>query len=89
MHAVVTTANVDAVTDERTKNLRENIVPMVKGAPGFIAGYWLAPVDGKGMSVVVFEDEASAKAAAPAPGQDMGNGVTIASVEFRPVLANG
>jgi hypothetical protein len=37
----------------------------------------------------VFEDEAAAKASAPPAGSDMGNGVTIESVEFRAVLANG
>ena len=89
MHAVVSTANIPGgATDERRKNLKENILPMVSGAPGFVAGYWLVPVADTGMSVVIFKDEASAKAAAPSPGTDMGVGVTITTVEFREVLAS-
>ena len=88
MHAAVVVANVDAVTDERLKMLKEGIVPRISSADGFVAGYWLEPVDGQGLSVVVFKDEAAAKAAAPPVGTDMGNGVTIASLEFRPVLGN-
>jgi hypothetical protein len=42
------------------KELRERIVPMVSQIPGFIAGYWLEPIDGKGESFVVFESEEAA-----------------------------
>lgn len=89
MHAAIVRANIPAgVNEARIKNLKERTVPMVSGAPGFIAGYWCDAVDDKGMAFVVFKDEASAKAAAPPVGTDMGEGVTIESVEFREVLAN-
>jgi hypothetical protein len=42
------------------KELRERIVPMVSSLPGFVAGYWLEPIDGKGESFVVFESEEAA-----------------------------
>jgi hypothetical protein len=42
------------------KELRERIVPMVSQIPGFVAGYWLDPVDGKGESFVIFESEDAA-----------------------------
>jgi hypothetical protein len=89
MYAGVVRANVPGgVTDERLEDLKAKIAPMVSSAPGFVAGYWLDVVDDKGLAIVVFEDEASAKAAAPPAGSDMGNGVTIESVEFRAVIAN-
>lgn len=89
MHAAVVRAKVPGgINDERLKNLREQIVPMVSAAPGFVAGYWLDAVDDEGLAVVVFEDEASARAAAPPPGTDMGEGVTIDTVEFRIVEAS-
>jgi hypothetical protein len=89
MHAAVVTANIPGgATDARVANLKKNIVPMVSSAPGFVAGYWLEPLGDKGLSVVIFKDEAAAKAAAPPPGTDMGEGVTIESVEFRAVLGN-
>jgi len=89
MHAVVVRANLPGgVSDARLENLRKNIIPMVSANKGFIAGYWLEPVDDQGLSIVIFEDEASAKAAAPPPGTDMGEGVTIESVEFRAVTGH-
>jgi hypothetical protein len=89
MYAAVLTPNIPGgANDERVKNLKEQIVPMVSSAPGFVAGYWLDAVADKGLAIVVFEDEASARAAAPPPGADMGHGVTIEGVEFRAVLAN-
>jgi hypothetical protein len=89
MHAVVVTANIPGgVNDARIANLKNNIVPMVASAAGFIAGYWLEAVGDKGMSVVMFQDEAAAKAAAPPVGTDMGEGVTIEAVEFRAVVGN-
>jgi hypothetical protein len=89
MHAAVVRANVPGGPNEaRLQNLRERVVPRVSSQPGFIAGYWTEVRDGLGLSFHVFEDEASAKAGVPAPGADMGEGVTIASVEFREVVAN-
>jgi hypothetical protein len=45
-------------------------------------------VDDKGFAFVVFGDEASARAAAPPVGADMGEGVTIEYVEFREIVGN-
>ncbi len=89
MHAALIRASVPGgVTDERLKDLREQIIPTVSSAPGFVAGYWTAVVDDKGFAFVVFNDESSAKAAAPTPGTEMGQGVTIEHVEFREILGN-
>ena len=89
MHAAIVRANIPAgVNETRIRNLKEQIVPMISSAPGFVAGYWCDAIDDRGMAFVVFNDEASAKAAAPPVGTDMGGGVTIESLEFREVLAN-
>jgi hypothetical protein len=89
MYATVARAKIPGgANDARIKNLREQIIPMVSGAPGFVAGYWLDAVDDLGLAIIVFEDEASAKAAAPPAGTDMGEGVTMDSVEFREVLGS-
>jgi hypothetical protein len=89
VHAAIVRANVpDGINEARLENLRKRVVPMVSGAPGFVAGYWCEGIGDTGLSFVLFEDEASAKAAAPPVGADMGEGITIESVEFRAVLAN-
>ena len=89
MHAALVRANIPGgVNDARLKNLHEAVIPMASSAPGFVAGYWLDAVGDKGLAFVVFNDEASAKAAAPPPGADMGEGVTIESVEFHVVLGD-
>jgi len=89
MYAALVRADVPGgTTDERLKNLREQVIPMVSSAPGFVAGYCTSVVDDKGFAFVVFNDEPSARAAAPPPGADMGEGVTIEHVEFREILGN-
>ena len=60
MHAVIVKVSLhDADTAQR--ELREEVVPMVSGAPGFIAGYWVRVSDDTGTSVVVFESEEAAR----------------------------
>jgi hypothetical protein len=89
MHAALVRAKVPGgVTEARLNNLRNNIIPTVSAAPGFVAGYWTAVIDDVGFSFVVFDDEASARAAAPPTGADMGEGVTIDYVEFREIVAH-
>jgi heme-degrading monooxygenase HmoA len=44
--------------------LNDQVVPGVKGMPGFVSGTWARSADGtKGHSVVIFETEDAAKAA--------------------------
>jgi hypothetical protein len=89
MYAALVRANIQGgVTDAQLKNLREQVIPTVSSAPGFVAGYWTEVVDDKGFAFVVFNDEPSAKAAAPLSGADIGEGVTIEYVEFREILGN-
>jgi hypothetical protein len=89
MHVALVSATIDSTTaDSARDHLMNEVIPMVKAAPGFIAGYWLEPVDGKGSSMIFFETEAQARAVAPPAGSVPAPGVTIQSVEFREVAAN-
>ena len=90
MHAVVTRVSVQDGS-EATQYLREQIVPTVKQAPGFVAGYWVRLEGGdEGNSVVVFESEDAARQAAQQIQANVGQnrGVTLNSVTVGEVVAN-
>jgi len=59
MYANYTTVRIN---DEQAARrlLSDEVVPTVSGVPGFVAGYWLAPQNGKGNAVIVFESEEAA-----------------------------
>jgi hypothetical protein len=60
MHALIVKVSLhDADTAQR--ELREEVVPMVSGAPGFIAGYWVRLSDEQGTAMLVFESEEAAR----------------------------
>jgi len=51
--------------EQGRRMLDAEVIPQVKSAPGFIAGYWLHPPSGReGMSVVIYENEQAARGAA-------------------------
>ena len=90
MHAVVVKVSV---TDGpvATKYLRETVVPGVSQAPGFVAGYWVRLEGGnEGNSVIVFESEEAARAAADRLREDIGSnpGVTLNDATVGEVVAN-
>jgi hypothetical protein len=66
MYAVVATVRIEDVQAARDAlaSSRLNVVPR---APGFVAAYWLAPVDGIGTSVIVFDTREHADKAAAYP----------------------
>ena len=90
MHAVVVRVTINDEEPARAM-LREQIVPMVKQAPGFVAGYWTRSDDGSnGQSMVVFESEEGAQGMAQGL-RDRGTGnaaVSLEGVEVREVVAN-
>ena len=64
MHAIVIHPNIhDPVEAKRGHD--EDVLPMMKNAPGFVGAYFVALDDGRGVSIEVFETEEQAKAAAP------------------------
>jgi hypothetical protein len=68
--------------------LGSQVVPMVKASPGFVAGYWMEPVDGSAYSIVLFDTEEHARATAPPEGASPAPGVTVVRSEFREVIAH-
>ena len=87
MHAVVVQVTIN---DEEggVSELREHVVPRVKQAPGFVAGYWTRK-DNSGLSMTVWESEEAAKTASEMVRSVAPQGVTVESVEVREVVANG
>jgi len=91
MHAVVVKVSIQGEEETSLKYLRENIVPGVSQAPGFVAGYWVRREDqGEGNSVIVFESEEAARGAAGriSEGVEANPGVTLKDVSVGEVVAN-
>ncbi len=86
MHAVVVRVNVNDAEDA-TSNLREQVVPRVKEAPGFVAGYWTRK-DNTGLSMIVFESEENAEAAREQIPNAIPDSVDLQDIEVREVVAN-
>ena len=86
MHAVVATVQIEDVGAARAAlaDLRLSLVP---GAPGFVSAYWLAPVDGIGLSVIVFDTKEHADEAVRYPVPPL-PGVTPLTVDIREVYAS-
>jgi len=63
MHAVAVQTTIHDF-DEALAFLREEVLPQVSQAPGFVAGYWVRTGEDKGTSIAVFESEEAARAVA-------------------------
>jgi len=90
VHAVLVSVTIEAgKMEDARRMLTAEIVPMVKAAEGFVAGYWLEPQGDKGWSTVIFDTEEHARAAAPPVGSRPGGApVVVDDVEFREVIAS-
>ena len=73
--------------DAATSQLREQVVPGVSQAPGFVTGYWMRKGNG-GRSFVIFESEDAARAASERIRGMAPSGVTVDEVEVREVVAH-
>jgi hypothetical protein len=87
MHAVVTRVTVND-REAATGHLRENVVPGVSQAPGFVAGYWTRGDDGTGLAMVIFESEEAATNMSERVPSLLTDAVTLEDVEVREVVAN-
>ena len=86
MHAVIVKVTIgDPESAERA--LREQVVPRVSQAPGFVAGYWTRK-DNSGLSMVVFESEEAANRASEQVRSGLPDSVTLEDVEVREVAAH-
>ena len=88
MHAVVVRVTLNDA-DQTLEQLRNQVVPSVSQAPGFVAGYWTWS-GGKenGLSMAVFESEDAARQMADRVPQMVPEFVTLDSVEVREVVAS-
>lgn len=86
MHAVV--VNVTISEEEGAMSaLRDQVVPRVSGAPGFVAGYWTRK-DNTGLSMTIWESEEAANSGAEMARSVAPEGVTVDNVEVREVAAS-
>jgi hypothetical protein len=86
MYAALATVVISDYEHAR-RLLHDDVLPTITDVPGFMSGHWLAPVDGRGMEVLIFEteDEARAMAEQMPPGRVLNEYVTVESVEVREV----
>ena len=88
MHAVVVRVTVND-PEPAEQALKEEVVPGVSQAPGFVAGYWTRKEGSdQGLSMVVFESEEAANAAAERIPSFVPDAVTLNDVEVREVIAS-
>lgn len=92
MHAVVVAVDIEGgKLEQATQMLNSVVVPAVSQSPGFVSGVWVHSVDGAhGQSIMVYENEETAKAAAAAleaDGPPPGAPVKLVSVNVFEVAA--
>jgi hypothetical protein len=94
MYALFTEVNAEEAHKEAAREMLNRIAVPGARADGAKGGYWLEPKDGRGVSIVVFETEAEARAVADrfqvgqSPGPDAPEGITFRTVEVREVIAS-
>jgi hypothetical protein len=86
MHAVVVKVTINDSEAAETA-LREQTVPRVSQAPGFVTGHWTREGN-TGLSMVIFESEDAAHAASERVRANAPEGVKIEDVEVREVVAH-
>jgi hypothetical protein len=85
MHAVVVRVTINDV-EPADAALREEVVPRVSQAPGFVTGHWTRK-DNTGLSMLIFESEEAAQQATEMARANVPDAVTIDSIEVREVVA--
>jgi hypothetical protein len=86
VHAVVVRVAISD-QDVAESHLREQVVPGVSQAPGFVAGYWTRKGD-SGLAMVVFESEDAAAAMSERVPSMVPDVVTVEDIELREVVAH-
>ena len=94
MYALFTEVNIPegTPTDSAPEGIRNNAVPAVRKL-GAVHAYWTEALNGRALGLALFEDEATARAAAdeiqvgarPGPAPE---GVTFRTVEVREVIVH-
>lgn len=89
MYAAVRRSRMDlSKFNPDSSKLEDEVIPRVKQLPGIVAGYWLAPIDGMGMSILLFETKADAEKSIPnaQPGDSPAPGVTVETFDVIEVV---
>lgn len=87
MHAVVVNVTIDE-PEADLRELRERIVPQVSQSLGFVTGYWTRKGN-TGLSMIVFESEEAANAAAERLRPEIPDAVaTLENIEVREVVVH-
>jgi len=86
MHAVVVRVSIKD-TDSADAHLRNEVVPRVSQAPGFVTGYWTRK-DDTGLSMIIFESEEAANRMSELTPSLVPENVTLEGVEVREVAAH-
>src|SRR5260370_37272250 len=86
MHAALVTVTIDpSQAPAAAAALMDDIMPRITSSPGFAAGYWLEPADGRGFSILLFNTEDQAPPATEATPSSSAPGVAINGGENRRV----
>ena len=86
MHAALMHLTIDpALAPAAASAFTNDILPRVQAAPGFVAGYWVDPVDRQGFGFLLFEKQEQALRATPPASTWSAPGVTIQRVDVRRV----
>jgi hypothetical protein len=87
MHAVIVKVTIND-PEKAVDNLRSQIVPRVKDAPGFVNGYWYGDGQTTGNATILFEGEDQANGFVEMVRQQPGEGAaTIDDVQVHEVVA--
>ncbi len=94
MYALFTEVNADEAHVDAAREILPQVAAPGAREAGAKGGYWLAPQNGRGVAVIVFDTEEAARQAAemftvgepPFPGAP--TAVTVRTVEVREVLAS-
>jgi hypothetical protein len=86
MHAALMHLTIDpAQAPAAAAAFTSEILPSVRAAPGFVAGYWVDPIDRQGFGFLLFETEEQALQATPPATRWPAPGVEILRVDVRRV----
>ena len=82
MYAALATVSISDY-EHAHRILHDDVLPTITDIPGFVSGYWLAPVNGRGLEILIFETEGEAQAMADQlpKGRELNEYVTVQSVE--------
>ena len=87
MHAVIVKVTIND-PENALDNLRNQIVPRVKGAPGFVAGYWYGDGQTTGNATILFDSEDQARGLVEMIRQQPGTGTaTLDDIQVHEVVA--